>query len=95
MQALAAFGAPMHQVTAHGFTSPTVVFQIGVVPRRIDLLTSISGVEFDEACLEHIEVDIEGISVPVISRRLLIQNKRSTGRQKDDLDVNWLEENPE
>lgn len=85
----------MAQITAEDFTLPELVFQIGVVPRRVDILTSISGVEFEAAWSERVEVEIEGLVIPVISRRHLIRNKRSVGRPKDDADARWLEDNPE
>lgn len=85
----------MTAVTAQDFTTPELVFQIGVVPRRIDILTSISGVEFEEAWSARKEIEIEGIRVPVISRSHLIQNKRSVGRLKDEADAEWLEEHEE
>ena len=49
MAALARFGAPLSQISAADFQTPGVVFQIGVAPHRIDILTAIDGVEFDEA----------------------------------------------
>ena len=54
VRALALFGAPLSRITADDFTKDDVVFQIGVVPRRIDILTSVSGVGFDEAWPERI-----------------------------------------
>jgi len=95
MQALAIFGAPMSQIAVEDFIKADMVFQIGVVPRRVDILTSVSGVEFEEAWPERVEVELEGITVPVISRRHLIQNKRSAGREKDEVDASWLEDHPE
>lgn len=93
LRALANFGAPMAQISADDFTRPEMVFQIGVVPRRVDILTSISGVAFEEAWSARIEVAIEGLVIPVLSRRHLIRNKRSVGRPKDIADAIWLEEN--
>lgn len=89
--ALRTFGAPTESLVAADFVKPDLVYQIGVVPRRVDILTSISGVEFDEAWTDRLSVKIENLFIPVISRRHLIQNKRSVGRPKDDLDADWLE----
>jgi hypothetical protein len=62
-------------------------------PRRIDILTSISGVQdFEKAWQERMDIEIEGISVPVLSRRHLIENKRASGSPQDLADVAWLEE---
>ena len=68
-QALKAFGAPLRRVDAADFTRPDIVFQIGVAPRRIDLLTSISGVGFDEAWAERETIDVEGLRIHVLSPR--------------------------
>ena len=85
------FGAPLQNVTADDFKMPERVFQIGVAPRRIDILTSISGVQFDEAWPERKMVEVEGIAIPVIGRAHLVQNKKATGRPKDQADAAWLE----
>ena len=71
--------------------TPGIVFQIGVAPRRIDILTSIDGVEFEEAKEDRIEVEIEGIKISVIGKKHLIENKRAAGRPKDQADLAWLE----
>ena len=91
LKALAVFGAPLAGISEQDFLTPEIVFQMGVVPRRIDILTSISAVAFEEAWPEREEIEIEGLQIPVISRRHLIQNKRSTGRPKDEADAMWLE----
>ena len=90
-QALAAFGAPLTELSIDDLTNADVVFQIGVPPSRIDILTSISGVAFETAWDGRIEVEIEGVVVPVLGRDALIANKRATGRPKDLADVDALE----
>lgn len=92
MSALARFGAPLGEIEARDFETPGIVFQIGVAPRRIDILTTIDAIEFEEAWSEREEVEVEGLRVPVISRRHLLRNKQATGRPKDRADVVWLEE---
>lgn len=67
MKALARFGAPLDGVSADDFSSEGVVFQIGNSPRRIDILTRISGVEFQQAYERRQVIALEGIEVPVIS----------------------------
>ncbi len=69
LRALTTFGAPVSGLSEADLTTPDMVFQIGVAPRRIDILTSISGVEFDEAWEAREEVAIEGLRIPVISRQ--------------------------
>ena len=74
---------------------PGTVIQLGVSPRRIDILTEITGVEFQEAQMEQVLVNIEGLEIPVIGRSHLIQNKKALGRPKDNADVARLEANRE
>lgn len=66
------------------------VFQIGVEPSRVDVLSGISGVDFDEAWRRRIVLDIEGVTVPVLSRADFVTNKRAGGRPKDLLDLELL-----
>ncbi|MCP4137661.1 MAG: hypothetical protein GY754_42230 [bacterium] len=89
-KALARFGAPMDQVSESDFSTPGIVFQMGVAPRRIDVISEITGVSFDSAAADKMIVDIEGLKVPVISKEKLIINKESTGRDKDTLDAKNL-----
>lgn len=93
-RALRRFGAPTHDLTLADLALPDVVFQIGVAPRRVDLLTSIDGVTFDEAWPDRFMVEMEGLSVPIIGRAHLIQNKRAAARPKDLVDLAWLESTP-
>ena len=90
LAALRDFGAPLFDLTLDDLTRPGTVFQIGVVPVRIDLLTSISGVGFEEAWAGRIEVPIEGVTVCVLGREELVRNERATGRPKDLLDAESL-----
>lgn len=88
--ALVRFGAPLHNLGMHDLTSPGITYQIGIVPNRIDILTEISGVTFDEAWSNRLYVEHDGVRYPVIGKRELIQNKLATGRPKDLLDVQNL-----
>jgi len=90
-QALVAFGAPLTQLTPADLARPDVVFQIGVPPSRIDVLTGISGVSFDEAWPRRVTVTVEGRTVPVLGREDLIRNKKASGRPRDLADVAELE----
>jgi len=89
--ALAAFGAPLRDLSVQDLATPAIGFQMGVPPRRIDILTSVSGVEFGAAWPRRITVTVGGLSIPVIGREDLIANKRASGRPKDLLDVEALE----
>ena len=93
-RALGRFGAPTFDLTLADLAAPDVVFQIGVAPRRIDVLTSIDGVTFDQAWPQRLTVEMEGLAIPVIGRAHLIENKRAAGRPKDLADLTWLEHSP-
>jgi len=94
MVALRVFGAPVeaHGVSQVDFTREGTVYQIGLPPRRIDILTTISGVSFDEAWQDHITAVVDGVSLNIIGRRALLVNKRAAARDKDLLDARLLEE---
>ena len=91
LQALRQFGAPMEGIQKEDLSREDWVIQLGVVPRRIDLITSISGVSFGEAWAARTNAVIEGLTIPVIDLQSLIRNKRSTGRPKDKVDIEALE----
>ena len=90
-RSMAAFGAPLHEIDEATFATPGIVFQIGVAPRRIDIITAISGVEFDDAYQQRQIVEIEDLSISILSLDDLIRNKRATGRDKDRLDADQLD----
>jgi hypothetical protein len=90
-KALQSFHAPLASLTREDLLTPDIVFQMGVAPIRIDLLTSIDGVEFDSAWESRISLEIEGRRVPVIGIQALIDNKRACGRPKDIADAKKLE----
>lgn len=90
-QSLSDFGAPVHKITEGTFTEPDVVFQIGIAPRRIDILTRIDGVNFDQAWKAKKDIVVESLPIPFISKENLIRNKKATGRERDKLDADWLE----
>jgi hypothetical protein len=85
------FGAPLFDLTSDDLCRPTTVFQIGLPPSRIDLLTGISGVSFDEAWARRVTVNIERMNIAVLGRDDFIVNKRSVGRPKDVSDLTLLE----
>ena len=87
MRALRAFGAPLQEVSEGDFDHPDMVVQIGVAPRRIDLLTRIDGVEWEEAVPHAVTKEIDGLPVPVVGLDDLIRNKRASGRPKDAADA--------
>ncbi|MFH0828427.1 MAG: nucleotidyltransferase [Candidatus Omnitrophota bacterium] len=89
-KALAEFGAPLSEVAENTFAEKGIIFQIGVPPRRIDIITHIDGVFFEEAYRTKEDIEIEGLQVPFLSKNDLIRNKQSTGREKDKLDAEYL-----
>ena len=91
-RSLARFGASLTGVHEHDLTLPGTIYQIGIVPRRIDIITSIDGVGYEEARPKAVVVDLEGLPVPILSLDHLIKNKESTGREKDALDAKTLRE---
>ena len=93
-QALANFGAPLGSLgfTRDDLVHPDQVIQIGLPPRRIDLLTAISGVEFAGAWPRRVVHRVGSLEVPFIGRADLILNKRATGRPKDLADLDALGE---
>jgi hypothetical protein len=93
LAALRRFGAPVAELTERDLVTPGTVFQIGVAPRRIDVLSSIDAVEFDEAWARRYTVHVEGVEVTVLSREHLVRNKKATGRPQDVADAARLEEN--
>jgi len=86
------FGAPLANISKQDFTTRGNVVQIGVTPRRIDILTQITGVEYEEAEQQSITIEIEGIAIPVIGLAHLVQNKSAVGRPQDKADVARLQE---
>ena len=88
--ALVRFGAPMNDISRDDFQDEGIILQIGIVPRRIDIITSIDGVTFDEVYSDRVITIIDGLSLPVISVDKLIKNKIAAGREKDLLDVKIL-----
>jgi hypothetical protein len=92
MRALNRFGAPLMDLTEKDLATPGTVFQIGLPPRRIDIMNEIDGVTFEEVWEGRVTREIEGLSLPVISRQHLLRNKRIAGRPKDQADAAWLEE---
>ncbi len=94
IQALTRFGAPINDlgIRIDDFTKPELVAQLGLPPYRIDFLTSISGVDFEDAWNERVEAEIESVRVPVLGLKSFVQNKRASGRTKDVADLESLGE---
>lgn len=90
--ALTRFGAPVEAlgIRREDFLKPDLVAQLGLPPFRVDLLTSLSGVDFATAWRNRLGAEVEGVRVPVIDRVAFVVNKRATGRGKDLADIESL-----
>ena len=91
LRALIEFGAPLGDVLEGDFAAPGLIFQIGVPPLRIDILTGIDGVEFPDAWRDRLKTFFAGEPVAVLSVHHLIATKKASGRLQDLADVERLE----
>jgi hypothetical protein len=91
LRALHTFGAPLYNLTKKDLEKDGTIFQIGVAPRRIDIITALTGLKFEDAYRNSILLNIDGIDVHIPSINDLIINKRATGRTKDLADAEALE----
>lgn len=91
LRALRRFGAPLQNLTKKDLLENGTIFQIGVAPRRIDIITSASGLQFEEVYERSLSVNIEGLDVHIPLIDDLIRNKRASGRTKDLADAEALE----
>jgi hypothetical protein len=88
--ALAQFGFENLGLREEDFLEPGVVVQLGHPPQRIDLMTTASGVSFDECYAARMEFEIDGVRVPFINVDHLLRNKRAVGRPQDHADIEAL-----
>lgn len=91
VEALRRFGAPDAALDRKALSTPGMVVQIGIAPRRIDLLTRLTGVASQRVFASATSVEVDGILIPVIGLAELILNKRATGRPHDLIDADRLE----
>jgi hypothetical protein len=90
LRALATFGAPTGDLTVSDLTEPEVFFQIGMDPVRVDILTSVEGLDFSTAWNRKAMVDFGGVSAPVLCREDLVHAKVASGRAQDKRDARRL-----
>jgi hypothetical protein len=92
-RALAAFGAPLEtfEVSELDFATYEGVLQIGLPPRRVDILNRADGITFDEAVAEGDSFELDGRMIPIIGIAALLKNKRASGRPQDIADISALE----
>jgi len=91
LKGLSDFGAPLGDLTADDLSKGGTIFQIGMPPLRIDVITEIDGVDFEDAWPDRLQTGFAGVPAFVISRRHLIRNKKAAGRLQDLADVEKLE----
>lgn len=97
VSALRSFGAPLDAqgITAHDFQQTGIVYQIGLAPNRIDVLTSVDGLDFAPCWQRRVAARYGDVAVAYLSREDLIRNKRAVGRPQDLEDVRALEADPD
>ena len=95
LAALTEFGAPLHGLTTEDLVQPGTIFQIGVPPLRVDILTAIDGVQFPEAWPDRFEAKLGGEPTFVISAHHLVKNKQAAGRLQDLADIERLQKKGE
>lgn len=94
-EALLRFGAPMSAlgISERDVRTPGMVLQFGVIPNRIDLMTSLSGLDrFSDAWDRRVMTELGDVAVPVLSLEDLRASKRASGRKRDLLDLEMLDE---
>ena len=91
-KALVTFGAPLGELTLSDLATAGVVFQVGIAPARIDILTSLTGLEFDDAWTRRQRFEVDGRVLPFLSREDLIRNKTALGRPRDLADIDDLKQ---
>lgn len=89
--ALAQFGFASSGLTAEDFQEPDQIIQLGFPPNRIDLLTSLTGVSFEECYTKRVTLDIDGLKISFIDLEDLKANKKATARYQDLADLENLE----
>ncbi len=89
-RALQQFGAPLTNLSPRDFSQPGFFYTMGMVPRRVDILFDLTGLDFDECWARRVESDLGGLIVYFISAPDLILNKEAVGRYQDLADAEKL-----
>ena len=87
---IAGFGFSSTNLKAADFAESDQVIQLGVAPNRIDILTGLTALKFDEAWSQRVDVELDGIVLPVLDRESFRRNKEALGRNKDLADLDSL-----
>ena len=91
-RALEKFGALLSDLRDDYFSVPDQIFQIGLPPSRIDIISGVEALGFDEAWAGKFELEVEGVKVWMLSKKDLMINKAALKRPKDRIDLEWLKE---
>lgn len=89
--ALKEFGAPLKNISVEDFLNPTLVYQIGVDPVRVDILTSMAALDFDAAYKHRKVVNFDGIKANILGIHDLVEAKKKAGRPRDQIDAAALQ----
>lgn len=89
-KALAEFGSPLKNISKEDFMKKDTVYQIGIEPVRIDILTDLSGINFEEAWKARTRTKYENVPVNIVGLNNLIKSKKKTGRKTDEVDLGKL-----
>jgi hypothetical protein len=91
LDALHAFGFPVRNLTPASVADRRALLEMGVPPIQIHVMSTISGVEWDDAWNDRVDAQFGSHTAPLLGRRTFIQNKRAAGRPKDLADIDALE----
>ena len=90
LRVLQDFGFGELEITTADLTNPDRIIQLGYVPLRIDILTSLTGIDFSKAYHARVEGSYLGVKAYFISLDDILENKRQSGRKKDLEDIEWI-----
>jgi len=90
-RALVAFGAPLADLTIEDLAVEGTIFQIGIAPNRIDFVTSVDALSFEDAWQRRVASTYGDVPTSLLSIEDLLANKRAVGRPQDLIDVENLE----
>ena len=93
-RALAAFGAPLAGLGPLDFTQQGYIYQMGVAPTRVDVLMALPSLSFADAFDRRVVIELDGLTIPILSKDDLIASKLAAGRPQDLLDVESLRDSP-
>lgn len=91
LDAVHAFGFPISELTPALVVDMRALLEMGLPPVQIHVMSTISGVEWDDAWADHVQAPLGAHPVALLGRRTFIQNKRAAGRPKDLADIDALE----